>query len=375
MPTLGNRVEGRLNNFDVLRFALASTVLVSHSYPLTRGTADPLSDLTDGQFDGGELAVAGFFVVSGFLIAASWERSRGVATFARKRAFRIYPAYLVNWVACVLVVGAIGFAGAAVTYWQELDPLKLAANLAVFRIPPLDGVFPDSGEAGVINGSLWTLAIETQCYVLLACAGLIGLLARRRLLLALFVLLLAFVGLDATQGYTSEVAASGAFHAYLTNVFRLTAYFTAGTLAWLYRDRIPLSRWGALAALLALAATLRGGLDVTMPVAGAYLLLYAAHAPAGGLAHFGRRRDLSYGVYLWAFPVQQLGLLWLGSGTGPWTLTLVSAAPTIALAAASWYLVEAPALARVRLRRHRGATVEALPTPSAGVTRAGPADL
>ena len=153
-------------------------------------------------------------------------------------------------------------------------------------------------------------------------------------------------------------------------MFRLTTYFTAGTLAWLYRDRIPLSPWLALAAVLVLAATVREGLDVTMPVAGAYLLLYAAHAPAGGLAHFGRRRDLSYGVYLWAFPVQQLCLLALGSDTGTWTLTLVSAVPTVALAAASWYLVEAPALARVRLRRSRGATVEAVAAPPAGVTRA-----
>jgi len=370
VPTLGDRVEGRLNNFDVLRFALASTVLVSHSFPLTQeGSVDPLADLTGGQIDGGVLAVGGFFVVSGFLIAASWQRSRSVRSYARKRALRIYPAFLVNWLTCVLVVGAIGYVGSATDYWRSLNPVELVPNLLAFRIPLMDGVFPDSGAPGAINGSLWTLAVEVQCYVLLAVAGLIGLLARRRLLLVLFVLLLVFVVVDTREGYTAGLVSSGPFEAYLTNVFRLTAYFTAGTLAWLYRERIPLSPWLALLAVLALAATVRDGLDVTMPVAGAYLLLYAAHVPAGRLAHFGRRRDLSYGTYLWAFPVQQLALLALGPGTGPWTLTAVATAPTIALAAVSWYAVEAPALARVRLRRSHGATVEVAAAPATGVTR------
>jgi peptidoglycan/LPS O-acetylase OafA/YrhL len=351
VPTLADRVEGRLNNFDVLRFALASTVLVSHSYPLTRGgEADPLADLTNGQFDGGELAVAGFFVISGFLIAGSWSRAPRLRDYTRKRVLRIYPAFLVAWLVGVLVVGAVGYAGTVAAYFRSLDVPALLANLLVFRIPPLPDVFSDSGEPHIVNGSLWTLSIEFQCYVLLAAAGLVGLLAYRRLLLALFVLLLAFVALDSELHLTSDIAPSGAFHAYLVNVFRLTAYFTAGTLAWLYRDRIPLRPRYAAAAALLLLVTLPRGLDVTMPIAGGYLLLYAAHAPAGRLAHFGRRRDLSYGVYLWAFPVQQLILYWLGDDVGTWTLTAVATVPVVALAFLSWHLIEAPALARARRR-------------------------
>src|SRR5215207_5054601 len=91
--TFGNVNSGRLNNFDFLRFLLAALVILSHSYPLLWGNneREPLSLLTGGQLSFGEFAVNGFFILSGFLIAQSWENSRTVSSYFKKRFLRIYP--------------------------------------------------------------------------------------------------------------------------------------------------------------------------------------------------------------------------------------------------------------------------------------------
>src|ERR1700723_1053671 len=94
------------NNFDFLRLALAVLVIFSHSFPLGAGSEmhEPLRVLTHGQMTFGAFAVDLFFVMSGFLIAGSAERSRSLRLFLKKRVERIYPAFLVCTVLMVLVV-------------------------------------------------------------------------------------------------------------------------------------------------------------------------------------------------------------------------------------------------------------------------------
>src|ERR1700722_19521297 len=89
--------DRRENNFDFMRLSLAVLVIYSHGYALGLGSEDsePFIRFTGGQVSGGVIAVNAFFVMSGFLITASAERSRGVGSFLQKRVARIYPAFVV----------------------------------------------------------------------------------------------------------------------------------------------------------------------------------------------------------------------------------------------------------------------------------------
>src|SRR5205085_4562125 len=108
-PTLGELSAGRANNFDALRFALAALVILSHSFPLLQrdNRHEPLAVATGGQITGGEVAVGGFFILSGFLIAQSWDNSRGLGDYLRKRAARIYPGFLAAALVCALIAGPL----------------------------------------------------------------------------------------------------------------------------------------------------------------------------------------------------------------------------------------------------------------------------
>ncbi|MFT3785903.1 MAG: acyltransferase [Tepidisphaeraceae bacterium] len=179
--------DPRKNNIDFLRLALAVAVIVSHSFLLIDATynRDPIVRIFPQNRPLGWLAVDGFFILSGFLIAQSWERGRGVVDFFKKRACRIYPGFIV---ACLLgtyaiphLVGGPNAAAPPVTkVAMEIARLRGECQPDVFTMNPLPGV----------NGSMWSIAFEWWCYVAVAVLGLTGLLRRRWLLAALLVVLL-----------------------------------------------------------------------------------------------------------------------------------------------------------------------------------------
>src|SRR5262245_31063326 len=135
--TFAELSAGRANNFDALRFALAALVILSHSFPLLQGTdnAEPFFVATGGQMTGGMVAVGSFFIISGFLIARSWDNSRGLGDYLRKRIARIYPGFLIASMFCAFVAGP-KLAESAGNYWHEFraTPFAVAAlNLEEVR--------------------------------------------------------------------------------------------------------------------------------------------------------------------------------------------------------------------------------------------------
>ena len=128
---------------------------------------------------------------------------------------------------------------------------------------------------------------------------------------------------------------------------RCLTYFLSGMLFYLYRDRIPFSfRLLVLSTLGIVLAAALGGLAALLPVLGTYVLMYAAFNAHSKLQDFGRHRDLSYGVYLYGWPVSQLFVLILGVGTHPFLLFLLASAGSCGMAALSWHFIEHPALRR-----------------------------
>jgi peptidoglycan/LPS O-acetylase OafA/YrhL len=322
---------GSLNSVTGVRLLLASAVLLSHSWPVTQGdnANEPVFALTHGQLTVAHLAVNAFFILSGYLVAESWFRSRSAGQYLAKRALRIYP----GWLACVLVMFLVIvplFGGVSL---GAIPFLPAIAGALVLLPPELQGVFPSAPRSGTLNASLWTIQYEFACYIALA---MLLTVARRRPGIGLLVAAVAGVlaQLIITLGHGWFPPAEFA------------ACFFGGSVFYRYRDRIPQHGVVAVAsiALLAASSLLPGRWMLALaPVFMVYPLLLLASLKFGS----GLRVDYSYGVYLYAFPIQQV-VATLVPNLQPLLLAAVAFPITLLIAALSWHVVEEPCL---RLKR------------------------
>ena len=328
----------RSTNFDVMRLGAALAVLVSHSVPLSFGGNDRelFWKLSRNQATLGDVAVAVFFVLSGYLICRSWLNRPEFVRFATARALRLLPALAVMLLVTTFGLGALLSPLSAREYLTDPQVLHYVwRNLSLTGfVPGLPGVFATNPFPGVLNGSLWTLPLEAACYGLIAGLGLAGLL-NRWMLLALWA-----------AGCVASFAWWGG------PLVQFGTEFLGGAvlLTWRVPMRSSLA-WGCLA-LVGLAFC-TAGLRVALPSVGAYLILYLVHAEWP--VRFKLSSDLSYGVYLWAFPVQQVVTQMLGAAASPGLNIVLSAPVVLGLAWLSWHGVERPASSLwTRTRLFRG---------------------
>jgi peptidoglycan/LPS O-acetylase OafA/YrhL len=327
----------RENNFDFLRFVAASLVLFSHSFPLYGVQGEPLARSTGFDTFGG-LAVGVFFVISGFLITASWTKNPRLAPYLANRVLRIFPAYITVITLAVVYTGlcitTLPF-GEFITHPQTREYfLNLSLYVQRYKLP---GAFESNPYGGTINGSIWTLPKEFTMYLMVAALGLTHLL-RGRVMLALYAVL--FVGYVAYMESSRE--ADAWFHASLT---KNAALFLAGAMFWHYRERITLSPCVALILLCALVFSAktpwaRYAFMLILP----YFVMFAGLWKVRLIRGFGKYGDFSYGMFLYAFPVQQSYMHWVGDAWGFWPFVGVSWCITLLCAVASWHLVERPCL-------------------------------
>ena len=335
--------DARQNNLNFLRLSLAILVILSHSFPLATGSesTEPFILATHGQTTGGTIAVDLFFVLSGFLITNSFLSSSSVWSYLGKRIRRIYPGFVATMLVGALVVAPLASAS---------SPFHTAAAqlgnfvLSCVRLHEFDYLhaFASNPAPGAINGSLWSISYEFWCYIAVAVLGLIGILARRHMVLGIFCLSLIVSFLFAITGW----APGGSF---LNPIFgfpplwaRLLPMYLAGVVFFLYRDRIPLNGYIALGALgaLVVAAYIPLAWTVCFPVAGTYLLFWFGYHPGIRLTDFARYGDFSYGTYLYAFPIQQLIMKFFGHPISPYLLSAIAVPLTLMAAILSWHLIE-----------------------------------
>lgn len=347
MASLARVAIGRDNNLNLIRMLAAGAVLVSHTWPLTfgPGTREPLSALTGHSL--GTLAVYVFFLISGFLIAASFERRPRPREFLAARALRLLPGLAASLLVVALLLGPwVSTLGAADYLTHPRTWRFLLANIAM-AMPQytLPGVF-ETNPYPTVEGSIWTLIHEVLCYLALLGAGLAGLLRGRGV--AVLVLLYAAVWGVALLWPGVLLWKTGA-------LLTLSLPFFVGSMGWLARGWLSLRGLGLAVPVLALAWVAVRGTPLAFPLL--ILLLgaataWAAYAPGRGragrwLRRYNRLGDYSYGTYIYAFPVQGL-VVWLWAPTNP-ALHIALALPlTLLLAIPSWHLVEKPALALLR---------------------------
>jgi len=349
---LEERLRDRGNNFDVLRLLAASLVLFSHSYALT-ASAEPFADVSGWTL--GEVGVVMFFAMSGFLISKSWSDQPRLLPFSVKRALRILPALTVAVTVTVFVVGPLFTTLPLSSYFT--DPTTwiywIRASLLFTFFGTLPGVFEHNPYPDAVNGSLWTLPVEATCYALAAALGTLGLLRRSSVLVALGLMLIVFV---TPLSPLSSAPAGGTTGGNLTLVVMLGATFVLGSLAYSLRARLHLS-WIFVGVLVAVWVATWGGswTKVTGVLAvGFGVLVFAFRTPAW-LRRLTAPGDLSYGIYVYAFPVQQsVAAIW--PSVHPLAMFAIAFPVTYGLAFLSWRLVERPALALKRIVAPRPST-------------------
>lgn len=362
------QLDSRRNGLNLIRLILAYSVLIAHGWYISGDGVGP-------QFDGQNLggwAVIGFFAISGYLITGS-RMAKPLGDYIVHRLARIFPAFIV----CLVVTA---FAFAPIGYWhvhRSLEgflttgttPINYIVLNATLRMNAYDvaGTPGNVPYAGAWDGSLWSLYYEFLCYVIVAV--LLSVAVLRRSPLGLAGAWLLSVGVHAGMGRLAPFTQGNGDMIFL---FRLLPFFLAGGLLYSLRERLVLT-WPAavLSVIISVVVVWQvpgWGAQLVSPLIAYGILWFGAVLPCPETI---RRNDISYGVYIYAFPVQQLLAI---AGAAAWPLALfdvVAAAATVPLAMASWVFLERPIMRRARQVTARPPKVAA--TPEVAALEAGPA--
>jgi peptidoglycan/LPS O-acetylase OafA/YrhL len=321
---LGVRFETSPNALNLIRLFLAVEVLAWHAY-LLRGDGWLSVRAT---FVVEQIGVDAFFAISGFLICRSWQRRSSVPSFLLARARRILPGLWMCLVVTAFVVAPIACSVAGGPHPSLAEEWHYVVANAGARVNDVAiGATPHGVLVPEWNGSLWTLGVEVGCYLAVAVLGMARVL-RRSVVATLAVLL--------------WMASAVVEPAILPPSARLALMFSVGALLWLCRDRVPVTRalcWLAVGTVVLGAHTPNYRL---LAAPGIAYLCIAGSLALGRHRRLVLRHDLSYGVYIYAFPVQQ-ALLIVGVSLPWWGFTALTMALVLPVAALSWFLVERPA--------------------------------
>jgi len=351
------------NNFDLIRLLLASTVCLVHAYEVS----DFAQLATLAGFLSSKVAVQGFFVVSGFLIVMSYERSSSLKSYASKRVRRIYPAYFT-----VIILSAVFLVLVSqkpVEEYYSLAWLKyLAANLTFlnFLQPSLPGVF-DANKFDVVNGALWTLKVEAMFYMAVpVLVYFFRRFPRLPLLIVIYLLSIAYSELLLSASGRTGVE----FYSRLARQLPgQMCFFMAGATLFYYLKFFEqhIKSFAAAAAVILVVDWVVLPLPWLQPAALASLVVFFGLFLYAG--NFGKYGDFSYGVYILHFPILQLLLNSGWFAERPWLFLLTTIGLTAVGAVLMWNLVEKRFLLR---SSHYVAAIEA---PEDKLTVRQPASL
>jgi peptidoglycan/LPS O-acetylase OafA/YrhL len=328
----------RLNNIAELRLLFAACVVLSHAVQLARARDFDLIRVVLNS----EVAVQGFFILSGYLVFGSYERIHDALSFYRRRIARIYPAY---FVAVVLFLGLVllqaHLLGARFA-WSEVGRY-LAANLTTlnFLKPSIGGVF-DGNAAQAVNGALWSIKVELMFYALVPVFFAI---AERTSFIAVSVALivagivwwplLAAVGAHTGIGVPEELR---------NQLPGQLQFFGLGIALFAFsRGKLGLLGLSAIVAmalvLLVILADLRSAANVL-----GLVTVIGFLSSARSMNSVFSKTDISYGIYLCHFPIIQM---LLASGAAAWPFgaylgVILVVVPVYGLL--SWNLIERPSL-------------------------------
>lgn len=345
--------DWRVNNFDLIRLLAALQVVTAHTM-----TALQLHGVNATFFNLGIRLFPGvpiFFVVSGFLISKSFERSHSLYDYYRNRCLRIFPAL---WICLLASVAVILMAGVA-----TLSPITSAdwlgwwfAQMSLYQ--QYDPGFMRPRGIGWLNGSLWTIPIELEFYIILPILYGALRLRKRSGDAALICLIVASLAIHFRYSHPALFPGTPAHDFWVETLVPYLWIFGVGVLMQRHWARVRRwlagrAHWWLLGYVLLCVIAKRlhlsvGSADINplflLPLA-ALVLSCAVSWPASS-ERLLRHMDVSYGTYIYHALV--LNVLLLLGVEGDFLSATVAIAISFALGALSWWCVEQPFLRRKR---------------------------
>jgi len=322
------------NHLTAIRLFLALTVAVCHSWSLTLDW-NPLR-FHDWKWHW--LAVNGFFVLSGLLIAKSLHLRADIRSYFMSRFLRIYPALIAVMIAFVFIFAPVFGAGQGFAGIFNPESWAYAGRVLVLGDPQhaTGAIFPD-GRSPEFNSPLWTIRFEMLAYISAAVAFMLGAVKSLKRTLTLFLIVqLAYLGLPFLVDVQS-------IRPGIMPMLRLASAFLMGMTLWHWPAARRPAWWivaGLVLAFILFGGTIMGELIANLALAGVMLRL---GLPKKSFRPVVKMPDYSYGIYIWHFPVLQV-LLFAMPALTPWQLTLISFPLYMAAAMLSWHWIEKPAL-------------------------------
>jgi peptidoglycan/LPS O-acetylase OafA/YrhL len=331
VPALADSITQRRNNFTLIRLVLAASVLFAHSFPIVGAGSDPISlGLLMPQTWLGALAVNCFFVISGFLISYSASKNRPVV-FIKKRLLRIYPALIAYIMISIFLIGPFISNMVPEQYWSNGNLVKLLISgyLTPWYFGPPD-IFAANPFPNSYNGSLWTIPLELMAYGLVF-VFFFGKMFRSNIFTNLCLLSILCTLLCAKSNLLNINVEERALEPLI--------HFLLGMLVYRGAKKIRLNIYFGLASLaVALIFQPILGSTAWSPFTVLVILTFAYRFPPINLDKLG---DFSYGLYIWAWPAQQL---FVTTGLSPYLNALFAVMVAMPMAVASWFFIEKPAL-------------------------------
>jgi peptidoglycan/LPS O-acetylase OafA/YrhL len=342
---LSEYTTNRDNNFNLIRFIAAFTVLYTHSFSLLSGD---MNDEPMRVFLGmslGDISVDIFFITSGFLITSSYINRGNLIAFAWARILRIYPALIVAVTLSVFVLGVwftnlniLEYLSHPDTYKYFFKNIMLLFGIDFF----LPGVFQDIPWKGAVNGSLWTLTYEIRMYIILAFILTFIVCLNKKVPKITFKNILLFLGiLSVLVLIYNHFIPLREGSVFVSKFIRLFSAFFIGAMFFVWKDNIVLSyKWFMILLVLLILSSVDKDLYFVMySLTLAYLIFFIAYVPKGNILKFNKFGDYSYGLYIYAFPIQQI-LIALNPNISILMLIIMSFLLTLISAVLSWNLIE-----------------------------------
>lgn len=340
------------NNFGFLRLLFAYLVIFSHSPVLVNinPSQDLLHSLTGGVTFGA-LAVDGFFLISGYLIYQSYENSRSLFGYILKRVLRIYPGFIVASILSVILV--VTLAGG----WPlliKLNPYEwgiMVVKTLGLSTPYVNGLIINA-SIPLINDSMWTIRYEFVCYLMIPLIGFIGLGK-----IGIFLMTCLFISLHVYL-LANNIEISFRNNAFFSShqFFRLSSAFLVGICFYKFKNAISWNRNYAFfccLALIGLRFISTTFFEVGLITFGGYLMFnFAFNFKNKMIQRVGYKTDISYGVYLYAWPIQ-ISMVHYINSVNSWQLSTITIILASICGYISWMWVEKPFMDMKKKINHR----------------------
>lgn len=331
------------NNFHFLRFIFALLVVISHSYALSGGDISTqwIYEVTDGKVVYASIGLNGFFVISGYFIYQSLQRSKSLLEYYWKRILRVFPALFVVLTLSVILSPFVY--NSEIPFYRNIEVYTyVPRNLLLYPDQPkIEGIFADNPYKA-INGSLWTIRYEFTCYIILSVLFLIKsnkLWSKLLLFCASSSMYIGYVF------FVNELGNLSMFNLIGFEVLQLGTFFVVGSfLASLNIEKL-FSKWMVFMTLgILMLSVIFDFYNEVKHLIFSLFVLSLGFTTINFMAKFAKYGDMSYGVYIYSFPIQQTLVYFFDLGT--YALMFNSVIFSIVMGYLSWHTIEKQALKR-----------------------------